>query len=393
MPGPTGAAGPTVPDDTDGTVNEVFQKAASTVVAEIRDYASLDWEQDASTFSGWSTQIGVVPSFNKFRFAVKERLGDATPPTTVIVWIREGGYQGAILHTETLNWGDRDGNGIFTVLTDITITSTDSLWLQYKADDQSSPWMSLSGNGLDTEGHYSTGGNQDPATWTSTSAGRRIWAEFYNEAVELTPQGEGVVVPDSMYKTLANVGQRGYWTAATNVLYIYDSFGDGAADIPNQAISISGIAGDFSTTSITGTRLDEIPTVLNGFDLTSFDTVVIGRGVNDIDQGATLTELKSRVMYIIMLFSDVQVIVQNLPPLSESATYTAAYQAKIDEYNTWLDTLFLPESSKRIFDINSVVDTTGDNNTDPAYAAGSGNIHLNAAGSIAAATVLATLLT
>jgi len=219
-----------------------------------------------------------------------------------------------------------------------------------------------------------------------------------NEAVNFEPFGFNFSSPEieanqtSMIKMLANLTSVTSWTTPTNVLYIGDSFWNDAVDIAQRSIFHSGVPGNRSL-SVAGSTLTQIPSILQGFDTSPFDTVVIGRATNDVLGGIPFNVLRDRMLHVIGLFGDKQLVVTKLPPLSARPDYNAALQAVIDEFNEWLDTLWVNNNSRRVFDIYSVLDADDDNGLDAPYQLAADNIHPNAAGSDAAGAVLATLLT
>lgn len=215
-------------------------------------------------------------------------------------------------------------------------------------------------------------------------------------AIPYEPYGVTPKSQDSsstLAKTIANIGNKSTWVTPSNVLYIGDSFWDGGTnDIGARSIFHSGISGNVSL-SVSGSTLIQIPSVLNGFDRSAYDTVVIGRVTNDLQGGHNFSTIQQRLLDIIVLFPDVQLVVTNAPPLNHSLAYSDAMQSVIDETNAWLNTLWSTDSSRRVFDINSVLDADGDNLLDAAYDSGTQNLHPNAAGYDAAGQSLANLLT
>ena len=216
--------------------------------------------------------------------------------------------------------------------------------------------------------------------------------------IGLTTQGQellGFASPvdkSILYRLLANQGNRNTWVLPQNVLYIGDSFWNNTTDISAEAIRISGIPGRFNGTSVPGSTLSQIGTVLNGLDLTPYDTIVIGRGTNDqVGGGIDLATYQVRILTVLGFFVGLnkQIMLANIPPLGHYVNYNATFQASIDEKNDWTATLFDPvNSSFRVFDINSALDTTGDGRIDDELAIGDTNIHPNPAGGTAAATAL-----
>ena len=192
-------------------------------------------------------------------------------------------------------------------------------------------------------------------------------------------------------KLLANYGNRLGWVAATNVLYIGDSLSNGSADIAARSIFHSGISGNFSL-SVAGSRLDQMPSVLSGFDTDPYDTIVIGRLTNDVAGGANFSTIQQRLMSAIGWFPDKQIIVMNCPPLDNLNSYGLAIQQVIDDTNDWLDTLWGTQSSRRVFDLNGTWDSDGNNTLDSAYVSSVGDIHPNNAGYDIAGQGLAALL-
>ena len=210
--------------------------------------------------------------------------------------------------------------------------------------------------------------------------------------VDPTSSNQPAVDLSSLYRIQANLGNSSTWVLPQNVLYIGDSFWNNTTDISAEAIRISGIQGTFNGTSVPGSNLSQIDTVLNGFDLTPFDTIVIGRGTNDQIGGATLEEYQERMLIALGFFVGLgkQIMIANLPPLGHYENYNEEFQVSIDEKNDWLDTLFDENnSSLRIFDLNSALDTTGDGRIDDELAIGEDDIHPNPAGGTAGGTALA----
>jgi len=202
-----------------------------------------------------------------------------------------------------------------------------------------------------------------------------------NQPVDLSP----------LYRIQANLGNTSTWVLPENVLYIGDSFWNNTTDISAEARRISGIPGSFNVTSVPGSNLRQVDTVLNGFDLTPFDTIVIGRGTNDQVGGATLQEYQERILTVLGFFVGLgkQILISNIPPLGNYENYNEEFQESIDEKNDWLDTLFDDNnSSLRVFDLNSTLDTTGDGFIDDELAIGGDDIHPNPAGGTAGGAAL-----
>jgi len=195
-----------------------------------------------------------------------------------------------------------------------------------------------------------------------------------------------------LLKLLANYGNRLGWVLPTNVLYIGDSLSNGSADIAARSIFHSGIDGNFSR-SVAGSRLDQIPSVLSGFDTDPFDTIVIGRLTNDVAGGASFSTIQTRIMTAIGWFPDKQLVVMNCPPLNNLASYGPVMQRVIDDINDWLDTLWDDESSRRVFDLNGTWDSNGDDQLDPEFVAAADDIHPNDDGYDAGGEGLAQILT
>ena len=213
--------------------------------------------------------------------------------------------------------------------------------------------------------------------------------------ISLTPQGQRLLDPPPppvdltrLLRLQANLGNRNTWELPENVLYIGDSFWNDGNDIAAEAIRASGIPGDFSL-SIAGSTLSQIPSVLNEFDTEPFDTIVIGRGTNDQLRNAPLEAYQDRILAVLGYFLGRQIILVNLPPLGHFTGFNAAFLASLEAKNAWLETLFDPiNSSLRTFDINSVLDTNGDNRINDELSRGGTDIHANPEGSRVAALAL-----
>ena len=210
--------------------------------------------------------------------------------------------------------------------------------------------------------------------------------------VDPTSSNQPAVDLSPLYRIQANLGNSNTWVLPQNVLYIGDSFWNNTTDIAAEAIRISGIQGTFNGTSVPGSTLSRIGDVLNGFDLTPFDTIVIGRGANDQIQGINLETYQIRILTVLGFFVGLgkQIMLANIPPLGHYENFNGAFQASLVEKNNWLDSLFDEDNSSfRIFDLNGSLDTNGNGRIDDELAIGGTNIHPNEAGSTAAATALA----
>jgi len=197
---------------------------------------------------------------------------------------------------------------------------------------------------------------------------------------------------ESIYSILANMNNKLTWNLPNNVLYIGDSLSNGSADIAARSIFHSGIQGNFSR-SVAGSTLAQIPAVMQGFDTSPYDTIVIGRVTNDVAGGASFEVIRQRILQTLAYFQNFQIVVMTCPPLDNLDNYGEGIQSTIDRINDWLLQLFVETGSKRVYDLNATWDADNDNQLDPQFVATVGNIHPNDAGYDAGGAGLAQVLT
>ena len=198
---------------------------------------------------------------------------------------------------------------------------------------------------------------------------------------------------------VANGTSRRSWSVPTNCVAIGDSFWNDGTDIAARAAFHSGIPINREL-SIAGALLEQIPGNIQNppsggapFDFDPFDTVIIGRATNDTAAaGQPFEEVQRRLMHIIGLFPDKQLVITTLPPLDNRPDYSPAMQSVIDRINDWLAGLFVNNNSRRVFDSYSILADANDELLD-IYENAPGDIHPNDAGYDAAGQALATLLT
>lgn len=181
------------PVTTKDTYVQVYSRAADTMVSigqaafYDRDLSQMleqvtgegdnnntaGWLLETSTFSGWSTHVGIQAGFNAVRMRIREHSGSA--PTTIVVRIKAGGSDGTLLGEVTVPWTDRDADGYFTATFPAPIDSSEELWLSFQADDLAS----LYGGTFGAEStRYWTNGNQTDDAGANSTTERILWAEF-----------------------------------------------------------------------------------------------------------------------------------------------------------------------------------------------------------------------
>ena len=216
-----------------------------------------------------------------------------------------------------------------------------------------------------------------------TSRWQELIVAISDTAIPFQPFGPSIGFEEAetrlanIFKVIANTNNTNTWVTPTNVLYLGDSLANGNEDMAARAIFHSGIPGHFQTTAVAGSSLSGIPSVLNGFDLSPYDTVVIQRVTNDVGGGASFATIQQRLMQTLVMFQNYQVLVVNCPPLDALSVYTERIQLVIDQYNAWVKTLWGDLSNKRVYDLNAAWDTTGDKRLDDNFVQTVGNIHPN----------------
>jgi hypothetical protein len=144
----------------------------ATPIAE----GSASFQFELSSFSGWSTESGIVSgTISGVRFRVREHSGNV--PTTVRVTVREGSRTGTILADKTVPWTDRDADGYLRVLFDNTFSSTQSLWIQYQTNGRAGFYGGLSGSAAAGSTWFTTFSLQN-FTWGDNPSDHRQWVQW-----------------------------------------------------------------------------------------------------------------------------------------------------------------------------------------------------------------------
>lgn len=137
--------------------------------------ASASFQYGSSTFSGWSSEIGVQAVFNAVRFRVKSHSG--AQPSNIKVTIRAGSYTGTILAEKTVSWFDIDDDDYLTVYFFNDIDSASSLFFQWQANGLATFYGR--GGGAAGSTRYTTVGQQDHS-WADSTPEVEQWVELFD---------------------------------------------------------------------------------------------------------------------------------------------------------------------------------------------------------------------
>ena len=177
----------------------------------------------------------------------------------------------------------------------------------------------------------------------------------YDEAGELVAQG---------FETVCD--------ALENICVIGDSFYNDGPDISGRLAGIGGYNFLDNTYAIPGAKLSGAINALANKDLTGVDLLIIGRGINDVASGATLSQMRERVTAIADSAGDINVVMANVPPFGQSVVWSQARQDVADAYNDWLPGFVATRSNIEMLNINSILDRNGDGDLDAEFDSGDG---------------------
>lgn len=188
-------------------------------------------------------------------------------------------------------------------------------------------------------------------------------------------------LPDGSNATAAQVASATDECIPVESIYLVgDSFYNDFNDIARRLRDIGSYDPFDFTDAIPGSSLATADDALNAADLSPFDLVVIARCANDIINNATFEQMQTRAIDAITAAGGKPVVIVNCPPFGNSPLWTEAIQAVVDQYNDWLPVYAASQQLVTVFDINSVLDTTGDNALDAEFDSGDGLHPDNATG-------------
>jgi len=189
-----------------------------------------------------------------------------------------------------------------------------------------------------------------------------------------------------------------------------DSFANDTGDWPGQLANINGLYSGvfygkgYSGQGLTGDIGDNFQTNLDAYD---YDWCVIQGGVNDINTGESVADMKTAVIAMCdyAVAKGVKVRVCTMSPWGNYSGWSSGEQTLTDEYNTWvistLPGLYSGYAWVSVKAVDIYTALEGDSNSDDLSNTGNGDtndydsgdgLHPNQTGAIAIAnTILATL--
>ncbi|GAB5404319.1 MAG: hypothetical protein Aurels2KO_25500 [Aureliella sp.] len=175
---------------TQDGVKYIFNLGREIVEESVAE-SSAGWRFESSTFSGWSTHVGVVSSdWTNVKFRIREH--SSSSPTSIRVIVRETAVDGPIIADKTVDWADRDSEGYVEVFFGSTINSSADLYFQFQADDKTSLYAASGGTAGETD--YTTNGSQH-GLFGDSSSDWITWVQFRNDIItaSMTDAGKDVV--------------------------------------------------------------------------------------------------------------------------------------------------------------------------------------------------------
>ncbi|GAB5402818.1 MAG: hypothetical protein Aurels2KO_10490 [Aureliella sp.] len=202
--------------------------------------SASSFQFETSTFSGWSTIVGISAAFNKVRFRVREHSGAA--PTSIRVTVRESSYGGTVLGDQTVAWSERDVDGYVTVSFNSVINSANPICFQFAADDKAS-FFGVSGGSTSAESRYTTNGIQTGLSWQAVTSGSyRQYVEFLNDDNDIVFSSVALgQLNDDLNIDILNITQDG-------VKYIFDL----GREVVGESVAESSAAWRFETSTFSG---------------------------------------------------------------------------------------------------------------------------------------------